>query len=98
MALRADQRNITVTVSVDTHDELAHRAALAGVSISRMMQRWLAEATDLGIIRYDKRQSIRAVKDELMVSLPRDWIRRTGSAKGDRVSVSYSDDTLIVRK
>jgi phosphate uptake regulator len=62
-----------------------------------MLAAWLASGIDAPLERVAKRQSVRRYKDELMVSLPRDWQRRAGIAAGDRVTLGYSDDALIIR-
>ena len=95
MGLHSDKRNLTATVSVETYERVAALAKQHGVSISTLLAGWMETAGEPVDVR---RQSVRAVKDELMVSLPRDWIRRSGAVKGDRIQISYSDDALIIRK
>jgi hypothetical protein len=97
MALRADQRNITVTVSDDLAERIAAIANDRGISVSKLLAAWLETGVDAPIERSGKRQSIRRYKDELMISLPRDWQRRTDIAPSQRVCIAYSDDALIVR-
>jgi len=97
MALRPDQRNITITVSADVAQRIATVANARGESVSKMLAAWLASGIDAPLERVAKRQAVRRYKDELMVSLPRDWQRRAGIAAGDRVTLGYSDDALIIR-
>lgn len=97
MGLRPDQRNITITVSADVAQRIATVAKAREQSVSKMLSEWLASGIDAPLERIAKRQAVRRYKDELMVSLPRDWQRRAGIAAGDRVTLAYSDDALIIR-
>jgi hypothetical protein len=97
MALRPDQRNITITVSSDLAQRIATVANARGESVSKMLAAWLDSGIDAPLERTGKRQSVRRYKDEAMISLPRDWQRRTGVAPGSHVTIAYSDDALIIR-
>lgn len=98
MALQAGQANVTITTSIETRDRLREIAAARGVSVSEMLRAWLDSGIDAPLVRDGKRQAVRAYKDELMISLPRDWQRRVGIEKGDRIRVAYSDDALIIHR
>jgi hypothetical protein len=62
-----------------------------------MLAQWIKSGAGSPITRAGKRQAVRAHKDELMVSLPRAWTRSTGLRARDRVTVSYSDEALIIQ-
>lgn len=89
---------VSVVVSTETRDRLHAQAVGSKTSVSKMLSEWLEQGISAPLERSGKEQSVRAVKpDELFVSLPRDWQRRTGVKARDRVRVSYSDTALIVK-
>lgn len=97
MAIPEGHSTISIVVSDATKTAIADSAAERGMSVSAMLSAWLAAGVDGPLVRAGKTHAVRGYKDELMLSLPRDWIRRTGVDRLDRVSVSYSDDSLVIR-
>ncbi|MFP4378689.1 MAG: hypothetical protein ACLFP4_16730 [Spirochaetales bacterium] len=97
MAIPEGYTTIAAVVPRETRDKLHAIATERGISVSRLLAAWLETGVDAPIERAGKRQSVRRYKDELMISLPRDWQRRTDIAPGQRISIAYSDDALIVR-
>jgi hypothetical protein len=98
MAVPENHTVVSIVVPVATRNRLHDIATERGTSVTKLLAAWLESGIDAPIERAGKRQSIRAVKDELMVSLPRDWQRRSNIRKGDRIAVAYSDDALIIRR
>jgi len=96
MALKADESVVSAVVSRDTHDRLSGEAAQAGTSVSKLLGLWIRSVWTRH--PHTKIQTARKAKDELMVSIPRSWLRTTGTTKGDRLLVTHTDDTLIIRK
>lgn len=97
MSIRAGYTAISSVVPVETRDRLKYAAEASGLSVSAMLAEWLESGIDAPLDRAGKMQSVRKVKDELMVSLPMAWVRSSGTLKGDRISVSYSHDAVIIR-
>jgi hypothetical protein len=99
MGIREGQRSIATVVSDAVHDRLHAVATARGTSVSAMLAAWLEAGVGEPLDKAGKRQTVRRVKpDELFVSLPRDFTRRAGLAKGSTVAVSYSDDALVVTR
>jgi len=88
---------VSIVVPIETRDRLHEIAAGRGTSVTRMLAAWLESGIDAPLERVAKQQVVRHYKDELMISLPRDWQRRAQVTAHQRVSVSYSDDALIIR-
>jgi len=97
MAIPVDHTVVSIVVPTDLRDRLHEIAVGRGTSVSHMLSAWLTSGIDAPIERDHKTHAVRSYKDELMLSLPRDWTRRSGIEKGDRVSVAYSANALIVR-
>jgi hypothetical protein len=97
MSIPDNHTVVSVVVPIETRNRLHEIAKGRGTSVTRMLSAWLASGIDAPLERVAKWQSVRRDKDELMVSLPRDWQRRAGVAAGDRVTLSYSNDALIIR-
>ena len=87
---------VSAVVTKEFRDRVRHEATEAGVSVSAMMGEWLDAATPERIIRAGKRQSVRRHKDELLISIPWEFIRQSGIKSGDKVRIAYGRDRLIV--
>jgi hypothetical protein len=97
MAVPKGHAVVSIVVPDNLHDRLHDLAQQSGTSVSRMLCAWLVSGVDAPIKRAGKQQSVRRYKDELMISLPRDWQSRARIEAGQRVLIAYSDDALIIR-
>ncbi len=97
MAIPAGFRSVATIITQAKHDELYQAASDQGTSVSKMLSTWIETGIAAPVQPARRRRhSVRAYKDELMISLPRDFIRATGLEKGDQVHVSWGQEGLIV--
>ena len=92
MAIPEGFAGITAVVPESVRCRVADLAASAGMSVSRYLSALVCE-------HVQERPETRAVRSngrELFVSLPRSWVSDTGTAKGDRVPVSYGPRHVTV--
>lgn len=96
MGLKSGRANITITVSQELHDELHVRAQRSGLRVSVMLAPWLEVGVTGKIECKAKSQTVRAVKDELMISLPMDFVHRCDIHKKDVAELSYSENSVLI--
>ena len=92
---------VSAQVPVGVVELIDGEAANAGQSRSQLLAGWIHRIL-IGHIHAPivsgKLQRVRRDHDELMVSIPRDFIRRAGLHAKDDIEITYSCGAMIVRK
>jgi hypothetical protein len=83
-------------VSLSERDQLRKLAHSSSLTVSRLIAAWLSILMT-GRTRTIRR-SVRRHKRELFVTLPRDWIERTGVQTRDKLTVIQTDDYLLISR
>lgn len=89
---------VTTVVTSAKVAELRAIATKRKISISKMVAGWLEAGAGPVLDRVGKPQKVRAIKDELMVSIPMEFVRIAGIKKGDTIVVSYSNNALLISR
>jgi len=88
---------VCAVVPQETRDRIAASAHAAGLSVSALLAEWVERGAQEPIIEARRLHSVRRQKDELMVSLPRRFIRAAGIESGDRVAVAFGERSLVIQ-
>jgi hypothetical protein len=94
--MRKGKTTIAAVVSEAEREQIRGLARLIDMSVSALLARWL-----VSILRNNPKTSTRSVrrhKRELFVTLPAEWVSRASIVPGDRLTVTATDDGLLIAR
>jgi len=95
MGIPKGYRTIAAVVPEAIHDALMATATAQDTSVSKIVASILQTGLATPVVPAKRIHRVRAYKDELMLSLPMDFVRRAGLRKRSCLVVSFGPQGLI---